>query len=372
MCCSIGIRAHEHGGQRSGASAARIDRPLFDADAADMPFGDKVFDYVICSHVLEHVERPDAVVAELARVAKAGYIEVPEASSAKIVDFPSHLWWVTLEDGVLVFTAKSQPYFDADIDRYLTASGMRQPLSDLLDKHLDHRVIELSWTGTVACRVVGSPPPDLVAAARAADAHHRGGETAAGRVLTTLLTVPLRRQKHREPIRYDDIVEPSLRTGTGEVLTKKIYRPQPRPYRPAARHQCLSKRKRDRSRFRLPKPAGCGEFREGLGHVEHHTFGVERDLVVGELQNHETGELQGVDAQRVSGHLVLRAMPAVAEELDDETARLRSDSRPARSEFGCGSELAASRVVGDQRCRGAREIAAPASCGRRGSVRRRQ
>ncbi len=101
----------------------------------------------VCSHVLEHVERPDAVVAELARVAKAGYIEVPEAASAKIVDFPSHLWWVTLDDGVLVFTAKSHPYFDADIDRYLTESGMRQPLADLLDKHLDHRVIELAWTG---------------------------------------------------------------------------------------------------------------------------------------------------------------------------------------------------------------------------------
>ncbi len=87
-----------HGGQRSGASAARVDRPLFDADAADMPFADKVFDYAICSHVLEHVEHPDAVVAELTRVAKAGYIEVPEAASAKIVDFPSHLWWVTLDE----------------------------------------------------------------------------------------------------------------------------------------------------------------------------------------------------------------------------------------------------------------------------------
>ena len=99
---------------------------------------------------------------ELVRVAKAGYIEVPEAASAKIVDFPSHLWWVTLAaTGVLVFTAKSTPYFDADIDRYLTDSGMRQPLADLLDKHLDHRIIELPWSGSVACRVEGSPPPRL-------------------------------------------------------------------------------------------------------------------------------------------------------------------------------------------------------------------
>jgi len=213
-----------HGGQRSGQAAARIDRPMFDADAADMPFADHAFDYAICSHVLEHVEHPDRVIAELTRVARAGYIEVPEAASAKIVDFPSHLWWVTNEDGVLVFTAKVTPYFDADIDRYLTESGMRRHIADLLDKNLDHRVIELPWEGTVACRVVGSPPAELIAAARTVDAHHRGGETLAGRALTSALTVPLRGRKHRQPIGYDDVVRPDLRTGTGEALTARIYR----------------------------------------------------------------------------------------------------------------------------------------------------
>ncbi len=215
----------EHGGQRSGASGARVDRPLFVADAADMPFADKVFDYVVCSHVLEHVEHPDAVVAELTRVAKAGYIEVPEAASAKIVDFPSHLWWVTLEDGTVVFTAKDAAYFDPDIDRYLTVSGMRQPLADLLDKHLDHRVIELPWTGSVSCRVVGAPPAALLDAARQADAHHRSSETVVSRVVTMLLTLPLRRRQHRGPIRFDDIVRADLRTGRSDVLTADIYGP---------------------------------------------------------------------------------------------------------------------------------------------------
>jgi SAM-dependent methyltransferase len=213
-----------HGGQRSGAAAARVDRPMFDADAADMPFADKVFDYVICSHVLEHVEHPDRVVAELSRVAKAGYVEVPEAASAKIVDFPSHLWWVTEEDGILVFTAKTTPYFDADIDRYLTTSGMRQQVADLLDKNLDDRVFELAWQGDITCRVVGTPSPELIAAAQSADAHHRGGETVAGRVLTTAFTLPLRGRKHEGPIRYDAIVRPEFRTGTDEMLTPRIYR----------------------------------------------------------------------------------------------------------------------------------------------------
>jgi SAM-dependent methyltransferase len=214
----------QHGGQRSGAAEARVDRPLFDADAAAMPFADQVFDYAICSHVLEHVEHPDAVIVELARVAKAGYIEVPEAASAKIVDFPSHLWWVTLDDGVLVFTAKSAAFFDADIDRYLTDSGMRQPLADLLDKHLDHRVIELPWRGTLACRVVGSPPAELVDAAHQADTRHRQTETLVARVLTAAFTLPLRRHTHLGPVYFDDIVRPDLRTGTGEVLGARVYR----------------------------------------------------------------------------------------------------------------------------------------------------
>jgi SAM-dependent methyltransferase len=214
----------EYAAQRSGRGQARISRPLFNADAGRMPFADGAFDYTICSNLLEHVPDPAAVVRELARVSRAGYIEVPEAASAKIVDFPSHLWWVTLDDGVLVFTAKSHPYFDADIDRYLTDSGMRRPLADLLDKHLDHRVIELAWTGTIDCRVVGSPPPELVANARVADAHHRDGETMAGRLLTALFTVPLRQSKHREPIRYDDIVKPELRTGRPDLLANRIYR----------------------------------------------------------------------------------------------------------------------------------------------------
>jgi SAM-dependent methyltransferase len=215
----------EHGGQRSGSSHVRVDRPLFDADAADMPFADNAFDFVVCSHTLEHVVRPDAVIAELSRVAKAGYIEVPEAASAKIVDFPSHLWWVTMEDGVLVFTAKTTSFFDADIDHYLDVSGMRKPLANLLDRHIAHRVIELPWSGTIAHRVVGSPPPDLIAAANAPETYHRGLDAAASRMMTALLTLPLRRRKHCGPILYDDIVRPELRTGNADPLTATIYHP---------------------------------------------------------------------------------------------------------------------------------------------------
>ncbi|HEY7626642.1 MAG TPA: class I SAM-dependent methyltransferase [Ilumatobacteraceae bacterium] len=213
-----------HSAQRSGRARARVDRPLFDADAESMPFADRVFDYAICSHVLEHVHHPDRVISELTRVAKAGYIEVPEAASAKIVDFPTHLWWVTRQDDVLVFTAKQTAYFDPDIDRYLTASGLRQPLADLLDRNLEHRIIELPWRDSVACRVVGAPSSEMLAIADAAVVQHHAGQTLAGRVLTSVVTLPLLGRKRRRPIEFDDVVRADLRIGRTEPLEPRVYR----------------------------------------------------------------------------------------------------------------------------------------------------
>jgi SAM-dependent methyltransferase len=214
----------EHGGQRSGRAAARVTRPLFDADAADMPFADHVFDYVVCSHVLEHVVDPDAVVKEITRVGKAGYIEVPDAASAKILDFPSHLWWCRRDGSTLVFTAKKARAFDPEIESYIERSGIERRLEKLLDYAFEYRIVSLTWEGSVDVRVEGTPDPAFVEKALAADPHHRTGHSMAGRMLTALMTLPHRGDRRRAPVLYDEIVKPELRTGTGERLEPKIYR----------------------------------------------------------------------------------------------------------------------------------------------------
>jgi len=213
----------EHEGQRSGTAAARTDRPVFDADAASMPFADGVFDWVVCSHVLEHVVDPAGVVAEMARVGRAGYIEVPEAASAKILDFPSHLWWCRMEGATLVMTAKEAPAFDTEIAAFIADAGIERRLADLLDDDFDRRVIALPWTGEAPVEVRGAPPAPLVEAAMATGAHHRVGQTVAARLLTAVMTLPLRSRRRRAPIRYDDIVKPELRTGTDAVLERRTY-----------------------------------------------------------------------------------------------------------------------------------------------------
>ena len=214
----------EYGGQRSGRAVARITRPLFDADAADMPFADGVFDYVVCSHVLEHVPDPEAVIKEITRVGRAGYIEVPQAASAKILDFPSHLWWCRLDGDTLVFTAKHARAFDPEIAGYIERSGVERELERLMDRAFDYRIVSLHWTGTVDIRVEGALDPLFEATARSAAAQHRAGESFAGRMLTATMALPHWGSRRRKPVLFDDIVKPELRTGTGERLQRRIYR----------------------------------------------------------------------------------------------------------------------------------------------------
>ena len=142
-----------------------------------MPFADDAFDYVVCSHVLEHVLDPAAVVGEMTRVGRAGYIEVPEASGAKILDFPSHLWWCRLDGSTLVFTAKQARAFDPEIAGFIERSGIERRLAKLLDDDFDFRVVSLPWTEHVDVRVDGVPDPALVRAAVGAEAHHHVGQS---------------------------------------------------------------------------------------------------------------------------------------------------------------------------------------------------
>jgi SAM-dependent methyltransferase len=211
----------EYGAQRSDHPAARLARPLFDTDAADMPFADRVFDYAICSHVLEHVPDPGAVIDEMVRVAKAGYIEVPRVTSAKIIDFPSHLWWCDLVGDELIFTAKRSKQFDPDIERFVTEPTVHREILRVLDRNFDACVVRLSWSGSVRYRVIGEPDEALVNGIANGDpVHHRRFEAAVSSVLTAALTVPMAKRRHRPT--YNQLVKPDLRLDVDRQMTPGV------------------------------------------------------------------------------------------------------------------------------------------------------
>ena len=94
--------------QRAGEFAAVIDRPLVVADGYRLPFKDKTFDYVICSHILEHMEDPQKFIKEVMRVGNAGYIEVPSALSERVFGWDFHLWYCEKDGNRLVLRKKQE------------------------------------------------------------------------------------------------------------------------------------------------------------------------------------------------------------------------------------------------------------------------
>ena len=105
----ISVTNHNYG--RAGAPFKYIDgKPYYEFNVEEIPFGDKEFDFVYCSHVLEHTEFPEKACEEIIRIAKRGYIETPTKSkdlwlnTAKI---SNHKWSVDYIKDTLTFTEYS-------------------------------------------------------------------------------------------------------------------------------------------------------------------------------------------------------------------------------------------------------------------------
>tara|TARA_X000000368_G_C22899038_1_gene653230 strand:+ start:124 stop:741 length:618 start_codon:yes stop_codon:yes gene_type:complete len=65
-----------------------------------LPFKDKEFDFVIASHVIEHVEDVRTFINELERVSSRGYIELPTILEDNLVfeNEKDHLWQMEFDD----------------------------------------------------------------------------------------------------------------------------------------------------------------------------------------------------------------------------------------------------------------------------------
>ena len=66
----------------------------------DLPFKDNQFDFVISSHVMEHVKDLEYFIKEIQRVSKRGYIELPTKLEDNLVfeNKKEHLWQMDFDD----------------------------------------------------------------------------------------------------------------------------------------------------------------------------------------------------------------------------------------------------------------------------------
>lgn len=93
----------------------RSDRLTVLGFVENLPFKDKSFDFVIASHVLEHSSDPEKFLNELQRVAKAGYIEVPDAFMERINPYRDHRLEITVRTEKLIIRKKPASTVDSDL-----------------------------------------------------------------------------------------------------------------------------------------------------------------------------------------------------------------------------------------------------------------
>jgi len=109
-----------------------------------LPFKDKEFDFVIASHVMEHVEDVDFFISELQRIANKGYIELPTKLEDNLVfeNKNDHIWQIDFDDvkNKLIINKRIQY-----IEPILTVSSIKK-LNEIFRKSL---VLELQWENSI-------------------------------------------------------------------------------------------------------------------------------------------------------------------------------------------------------------------------------
>jgi len=169
-------------------------------DRAPWPFEDGQFDFVTCSHTLEDIRDPVWVCSEMARVGRAGYIEVPSrleeqswGVTGPFVGWEHHRWLIDVDPDAraIAFALKPHgihtsagvyfpPGFHASLsarervetlwwedhfsfsERVFVAESMDRYLADLVDRELASRGLQRRRPRNVrqrlAARLVGSRP----------------------------------------------------------------------------------------------------------------------------------------------------------------------------------------------------------------------
>ena len=118
-------------------------------DGKILPFKDDEFDFVIASHVMEHVEDVELFITELERISKKGYIELPTKLEDNLVfeNKKDHIWHMEFDDieNKLNISEKIQY-----LEPIITVSTSKK-LFNIFRQSL---VIELYWEDTIDFNII--------------------------------------------------------------------------------------------------------------------------------------------------------------------------------------------------------------------------
>ena len=109
-----------------------------------LPFKDNQFDFVIASHVMEHVKDLKFFINELERVSKKGYIELPTKLEDNLVfeNKKEHIWHMDFDDVNLKLLISKKIQF---LEPILTVSSIQ----NLRENFRNSFVLELYWENSI-------------------------------------------------------------------------------------------------------------------------------------------------------------------------------------------------------------------------------
>ena len=113
-------------------------------DGNRLPFEDNHFDFVIASHVLEHVEDYKFFINELERVSNKGYIELPTKLEDNLVfeNKKAHIWQMEFDDNNSKLLISKKLQF---IEPILTVSMLQQFRKNFKSS----LILELYWENKI-------------------------------------------------------------------------------------------------------------------------------------------------------------------------------------------------------------------------------
>ena len=109
-----------------------------------LPFKNKEFDFVVCSHVIEHVKDVTLFIKELERISSKGYIELPTILEDNLVfeNRNDHLWHMEFDDDYNKLLISKKVQF---LEPVLTVSSAK----NFLKYFRQSLVIELFWENKI-------------------------------------------------------------------------------------------------------------------------------------------------------------------------------------------------------------------------------
>jgi len=125
------------------------DKEFIKLNEKNLPFKNKEFDFVIASHVMEHVTDVKYFINEIERVSSKGYIELPTILEDNLVfeNKKDHLWHMEFEDNKneLLISKKIQY-----IEPVITVSSIKK-FAKYFRQSL---ILELYWENSIEFKMV--------------------------------------------------------------------------------------------------------------------------------------------------------------------------------------------------------------------------